>query len=86
LYAPIIGSSDGSSREPAVTPEKTLARTAKLREEYEDLRKDLLEVIGSVDERMIGPATQAKDYLVPMKKTIKKREDTKVCIEITLGG
>lgn len=79
LYAPVVGSSESTTeREPVPTPEKTLARTTKLREEYEDLRKDLLEVVNSVDDRMIRPASQAKDYLTPMKKTIKKREDKKV--------
>ncbi|KAJ9204255.1 hypothetical protein DTO164E3_2017 [Paecilomyces variotii] len=82
LYAPVVGSSESTTeREPVPTPEKTLARTTKLREEYEDLRKDLLEVVNSVDDRMIRPASQAKDYLTPMKKTIKKREDKKLDFE-----
>ncbi|GAD97367.1 SH3 domain containing protein [Paecilomyces variotii No. 5] len=82
LYAPVVGSSEGTTdREPYPTPEKTLVRTTKLREEYEDLRKDLMGVVNSVDDRMIRPASQAKDYLTPMKKTIKKREDTKLDFE-----
>jgi hypothetical protein len=79
LYAPIIGSSDPAARnQPIPTPHATLARTSQLREEYEDLRKDLLIEVGAVDERMIRPAMQAKDYLQPIKKTMKKREDKKV--------
>lgn len=79
LYAPIIGSSDPSVRQSAaLTPQKRLARTSKLRGEYEDLKNDLLDEVNAVDDRMIRPAMQAKDYLAPMKKTIKKREDKKV--------
>ena len=37
-----------------------------------------------VDERMIKPAIEAKEFLQPLKKTIKKREDKKVRDEILL--
>lgn len=49
-----------------------------MREEYEDLKKDLMEEVNMVDIKMIKPAQEAKDYLQPLKKTIKKREDRKV--------
>jgi hypothetical protein len=55
-----------------------MARTIRMREEYEDLKKDLMEEVNMVDTRMIKPAQEAKDYLQPLKKTIKKREDRKV--------
>lgn len=75
----MVGSTEGTTdRVPVPTPEKTLVRTTKLREEYEDLRKDLMGVVNSVDDRMIRPAAQAKDFLAPLKKTIKKREEKKV--------
>lgn len=53
-------------------------RTHRLKEEYESLRVDLLAEINTVDDRMIKPAMEAKDYLQPMKKVIKKRDDKKV--------
>ncbi|RHZ46251.1 uncharacterized protein CDV56_104860, partial [Aspergillus thermomutatus] len=81
IYAPIIGSSDSTTAKAAPTPEATLARTRRLREEYEELRKELAEEINAVDQRMIRPASQAKDYLTPLKKTIKKREDRKLDYE-----
>ncbi|KAA8641810.1 BAR and SH3 domain-containing protein [Aspergillus tanneri] len=82
IYAPIVGSSDSSSPNKAVlTPESTLARTTKLREEYEDLRKELLNELTVVDQRMIQPASQARDCFNPVKKTIKKREDRKLDYE-----
>ena len=55
-----------------------MARTVRIREEYEDLKRDLMEEVNMVDTRMIKPAQEAKDYLQPLKKTIKKREDRKV--------
>ena len=55
-----------------------MARIVRMREEYEDLKKDLMEEVNMVDTRMIKPAQDAKDYLHPLKKTIKKREDRKV--------
>lgn len=62
-----------------------MARTVRMREEYEDLKKDLMEEVNMVDMRMIKPAQEAKDYLQPLKKTIKKREDRKVG-QYTLSG
>lgn len=80
MYAPIIGSSDPNTTRPSVeTPENIQRRTRKLYEEYESLRSDLLVEVKAVDERMIQPAQQAKELLLPMKKTIKKREEKKVC-------
>ncbi|KAK2766137.1 hypothetical protein FQN54_007653 [Arachnomyces sp. PD_36] len=82
LYAPIIGSSDSPSKhEPAITPEETVDRTKRLSDEYGELRTDLLEEVNMVDERMIKPAIEARDYLQPIKKTIKKREDKKLDFE-----
>lgn len=79
LYAPIIGaSSDYQGHQPVETPEATMSRTARLREEYEDLKRDLLDEVNLVDARMVKPATEAHEHLQPMKKTIKKREDRKV--------
>ncbi|PWY72924.1 hypothetical protein BO70DRAFT_364706 [Aspergillus heteromorphus CBS 117.55] len=82
LYAPIVGSSDASAVDKAVpTPEATLARTNHLREQYEDLRKDLLGELAAVDERMIRPASQAREFMSPVKKTIKRRDDRKLDFE-----
>ncbi|GIJ85694.1 hypothetical protein Asppvi_004556 [Aspergillus pseudoviridinutans] len=81
IYAPIIGSSDPTTAKASPTPDETLARTRRLREEYEELRKELTEELNAVDQRMIRPASQAKEYLAPLKKTIKKREDRKLDYE-----
>lgn len=79
LYGPIIGSSETPSNHKAVdTDPGRLARTNRLRKEYDELRTDLIDELGAVDTRMSGPAAQAKESLAPMKKTIKKRNDKKV--------
>jgi hypothetical protein len=81
LYSPIIGAAEPSSHTPVLTPDATLARTAKLKAEYEDLRKELIEELAAIDLRMIDPASQARECLLPFKKIIKKRDDRKVCME-----
>ena len=57
-------------------------RTRRLNEEYGELRTDLLDEVNMVDERMIKPATEAREFLQPLKKIIKKRDDKKVRNEI----
>ncbi|KAL2835523.1 hypothetical protein BJY01DRAFT_76495 [Aspergillus pseudoustus] len=85
LYSPIIGAAEPSSHIPVLTSDATLARTAKLKAEYEDLRKELLEELAAIDHRMIDPATQARECLIPFKKIIKKRDDRKLDYERCQG-
>ncbi|EEQ34183.1 hypothetical protein McanMca71_004975 [Microsporum canis] len=82
LYNPIIGASEPSSdHTPAVVPEHTLHRVVRLREEYSSLKEDLVAEVSAVDDRIIRPAMDARDYLQPLKKVIKKREDKKLDFE-----
>ncbi|KKY29096.1 putative sh3 domain signaling protein [Phaeomoniella chlamydospora] len=82
LYGPILGAGDGyQGHVPVETPQNLMARTSRLKEEYDDLKRDLTQEITQVDMRMVRPATEAKDALQPMKKTIKKREDKKLDFE-----
>ena len=86
LYAPIVGAGpEYQGHVPVETPEATVIRTAKLRQEYEELRKDLMQDVAMVDLRMVQPVTDARNALAPMKKTIKKREDKKVSFFLTEG-
>jgi len=55
-----------------------MQRTAKLSQGYEELKTDLLEEVNMADARIIKPATEARDWIQPLKKVIKKREDRKV--------
>lgn len=61
-----------------MTSEAQLDRTAKLKVVYADLKTDLLEEVAMMDARIIKPATDAKDFLQPLRKTIKKRENKRV--------
>lgn len=77
LYAPIPGNTSGLQT--STTPDDVTSRTTKLHEDYVQLRQDLLAELNSVDDSIIMPARAAKDYITPMKKTIKQRQDRKVC-------
>ena len=61
-----------------MTPQLQLDRTAKLKEAYTELKTDLLEEVIMMDARVIKPATDAKDYIQPVRKTIKKRENKRL--------
>jgi amphiphysin len=78
LYDPIVGASDGHGHEPVMTSRQQLDRTRKLQGVYADLKTDLLEEVAMMDARIIKPATEAKDCLQPLRKTIKKRENKRV--------
>ena len=80
MYEPFIGADDSyNSHLHLVTPESTMQRTTKLSQGYEELKVDLLEEVNTVDTRIIKPAMEAKEWIQPLKKVIKKREDRKVC-------
>ncbi|KAI9812749.1 MAG: hypothetical protein M1827_004505 [Pycnora praestabilis] len=83
LYTPIVGASEAypGHDSAAVTPRSTLERTSRLRDAYQEMKTDLLEEVNLVDTRIIKPAMDAKDFIQPLKKTIKKREDKKLDFE-----
>lgn len=63
-----------------------------MRREYDELRVDMIQELGTVEARMTQPALTAKSYLDPMKKAIKKRNEKKVrlpslsCVVLWLIG
>ncbi|RMZ78998.1 hypothetical protein DV737_g3663, partial [Chaetothyriales sp. CBS 132003] len=82
LYNPILGAaSDYRGHVPVETADHTLARTARLKDECEQLKVDLTADLGQVDSHIIQPAQLARDNLQAMRKTIKKREDRKLDYE-----
>jgi amphiphysin len=82
LYNPIIGaSSDGHGHEPIMTPQAQLDRSYKLKQAYTELKTDLLQEVNMMDARIINPASEAKEYIQPIKKTIKKRENKRLDYE-----
>ena len=80
LYNPIIGAGENHAggHEPVDTPDWMLERVAKFQATFQELKVDLMEEVNMVDVRIIKPATDGKEYLSPMKKVIKKRQDRKV--------
>ncbi|PQE30196.1 SH3 domain signaling protein [Rutstroemia sp. NJR-2017a WRK4] len=78
LYEPIVGTSDAHRDNPAITPRKQMERTIKLQETFEELKTDLLEEVMMMDSRVTKPAIEAKDFLQPIRKTIKKRENKRL--------
>ncbi|TVY81152.1 Regulator of cytoskeleton and endocytosis [Lachnellula suecica] len=78
LYDPIVGASDGHGHDPVITPREQVERTTKLKGVYTDLKTDLLEEVVMMDSRIIRPAGDAKEFLQPLRKTIKKRENKRV--------
>lgn len=82
LYAPIVGAAeDYTGHIPVETPRELIDRTSRLKTEYDDLKRDLIEELNDVQNKMIGPAQEAKDNLQLARKTIKKREDKKLDFE-----
>ncbi|KAH8884220.1 hypothetical protein GQ53DRAFT_731028 [Thozetella sp. PMI_491] len=81
LYDPIVGATDGHGRPSVPTPELQLHRTFKLKEAYAELKTELLEEVAVIEERVIKPASDARDYIAPIRKTIKKREAKRIDYE-----
>ncbi|KAI1851971.1 hypothetical protein JX265_008223 [Neoarthrinium moseri] len=78
LYDPIEGTGRTNARTAATTPELQLNRTFALKAAYTDFRTDLFEEIGQIESNIIKPASDARDCLAPLRKTIKKRENRRL--------
>lgn len=81
LYDPIVGASDGHGRESVPTPRLQLERTFRLKQAYGELKSELEEEIGTIEDRVIRPAVEARDCIAPIRKTIKKRENKRLDYE-----
>jgi amphiphysin len=78
IYQPILGASDGHGHEPYMTPRNQLDRASRLKEAYMELKTDLMEEVSMMESKVISPATLAMEYLAPIKKVIKKRENKRL--------
>ncbi|TKA49946.1 hypothetical protein B0A49_12201 [Cryomyces minteri] len=80
IYSPIVGTgSEGYDRHrPAITPEVTMRRAAKLNSAYIELKTDVMDEVTMMEAKLIRPALDAKGSVQPMKKVIKRREDKKL--------
>ncbi|KAH8648377.1 SH3 domain-containing protein [Xylariales sp. PMI_506] len=82
LYDPIEGTGRGNNAKDAVaTPELQLHRTFALKQAYTELRTELLDEVTQIDSSIVRPATDARDCLAPIRKTIKKRENKRLDYE-----
>lgn len=81
LYDPIVGASEGHGRPSVTTPQLQLDRTFKLSGAYSDLKDELTEEVTAIDKQVIGPATEAHEYIQPLRKTIKQRENKRLDYE-----
>ncbi|KAI1203532.1 SH3 domain-containing protein [Nemania serpens] len=81
LWDPIVGASEGLGKLAAPTPELQLEQTLHLKEVYTELKMDLLEELDLIETRVVKPATRAREYIDPMRKTIKKRENKRLDYE-----
>ncbi|KAL2020472.1 hypothetical protein VTK56DRAFT_8357 [Thermocarpiscus australiensis] len=81
LYDPIVGSFDGHGRQAAPTPQLQLERTLELKNAYSELKTELVEEMAMIEERILKPATEARNCIAPIRKTIKNREDKRLDYE-----
>ncbi|KAM0267347.1 hypothetical protein ACHAQH_010112, partial [Verticillium albo-atrum] len=81
LYDPIAGATEGPRRPSEPTPELQLTRTFALREAYAELKDELLQEVAGIDAQVTRPATDARDHIQPIRKTIKKRENKRLDYE-----
>ncbi|KAK2021387.1 SH3 domain-containing protein [Colletotrichum zoysiae] len=81
LYDPIVGASEGHARPGVETPRLQLDRTFKLSGAYSDLKDELIGEVAAIDSQVIRPATEAREFIQPLRKTIKKRENKRVDYE-----
>ncbi|KAI1423887.1 hypothetical protein F5Y12DRAFT_503403 [Xylaria sp. FL1777] len=81
LWDPIVGASKGLGRPAAPTPELQLEQALRLKEVYTELKADLMEELVLIETRVVKPASSAREYIDPMRKTIKKRENKRLDFE-----
>lgn len=82
LYNPIVGATDAyHGHDHLPTPDAQLQNTQKLRQAYQELKNEMLEELHMVDARIVSPAKTAKDYIAPLRKVLKSRENKKLDFE-----
>lgn len=81
LWDPIVGASDGHGKPAVPTPDLQLERTLRLKEAYAELKAELLDEVNLIESTIIRPATDARDCIAPLRKTIKKRENKRLDYE-----
>lgn len=80
LYEPIESGEEDAGQQLRPTPKRYLDKASELRSAYAEFRADLIREVNMIDAKLVKPAADAKEHLRPLKKVIKKREDSKVRI------
>ncbi|KPM46370.1 hypothetical protein AK830_g237 [Neonectria ditissima] len=84
LYGPIGGDAEEGEEQrivPVATPRHVLRRSVGLQQVYASLHEEMRDEITAMETLLLRPATDAKDLIQPIKKTIKKRDKTRVDFE-----
>lgn len=81
LWDPIVGASEGLGRSAAPTPQVQLEQALRLKEAYAELQADLVEEMNLIEVKVVKPANEAREYISPIRKTIKKRENKRLDYE-----
>ncbi|KAI6250684.1 hypothetical protein HI914_00780 [Erysiphe necator] len=82
LYNPITSGSDRHDAVPTVTPIEKLKKVVHLQEIFSDLKSDLLSEVKMIESRVIKPAIEVKEFIQPAKKSIRKRENKRLDLEM----
>ncbi|POS86877.1 hypothetical protein EPUL_001437 [Erysiphe pulchra] len=82
LYHPITCVNDRPDAEPAITPVEKLNKVVQLQKVYSELKSDLLSEVKMIESRVIKPAIEAKELIQPARKSIRKRENKRLDLEM----
>jgi len=63
------------------TPKAFTDKAVHLRGSYAELQQDLQQENSIIESKLLNPAIDAKDSIAPLKRVVKKREDTKLDFE-----
>jgi hypothetical protein len=81
LWDPIVGASEGLGKATTPTPELQLEQALHLKEVYTELKTELQDELQAIETRIVKPASEAREYIDPIRKTIKKREKKRLDYE-----
>lgn len=75
LYDPIIGTTEDEGRSlPDPTPREKTDQASDLHQAYSSLKDELLGEISAIESQLLRPATDVREMIRPIQKTIKKRD------------
>lgn len=87
LYKPMDGLNDPDDvgQAPITTPKAFLEKCVRLRATYAELESELKQEVTMIETKLLRPAWDVKESTAPLKKDIKRRENSKLDYERYLG-